>query len=303
MKNLIILITFVCFFASCEKSLTVTEPDWDIQVSNARSVNGNTYVFKLGDSCKYTISGNAHNVITYPGTAGFTYANKDRTSAVGEPGLTFTSFAQFGTQTNTLKLLASNSLSALDSASVVNASWTDITSRAVLSAGTDNTASGKISLSDLYVAGKPLYIALKYNGTTGSTQKTWTFKNLTVSNLLPDGTSVTVSTLSDISWTVYGNVRTPANGSWIATASQIQVVGGGATAPTNESWAISKPLDLRKVAPDVSIPIKSLTSAALKTYAFQYPAVGKYKAIFIASNNTLNDSKQVMKEIDIEIVP
>jgi hypothetical protein len=303
MKNLILLALFVCLFASCEKSLLVEEPNWDIQLSNARSKNGNTLVFKLGDTCKYTVSGNADNIITYPGTAGFAYANINRTSATGEPSLQFTSFAQFGLQTNTLKLLASNSLTALDSSSVVNASWTDITSRAVLSTGTDNTASGKILLSDLYVAGKPLYIALKYNGVTGSTQKTWTFKNFAINNLLPDGSTINVSNLADISWTVYGNVRTPASGSWIASATQIQVVGGAATAPTNESWAISKPLDLTKVAPDVSIPIKNLTSAPLKTYTFQYTAIGKYKATFIASNTTLNDNKQVMKEFEIEIIP
>lgn len=303
MKNFIILILFVCLFASCEKSLMVEEPNWDIQLSNARSKNGNTFVFKLGDTCKYTTTGNANTIITYPGTAGFTYANKNRTSAAGEPSLQFTSYAQFGVQTNTLKLLASNNLSALDSASVVNANWTDITNRAILSTGADNTASGKIVLSDLYVAGKPLYLALKYNGVTGSTQKTWTFKNFAVNNLLPDGSTVNVTSLSDISWTVYGNVRTPASGSWIATATQIQVIGGGATAPTNESWAISKPLDLTKVAPDVSIPIKNLTSSPLKTYTFQYPAVGKYKVVFIASNNSLKNNKEVTKEFDIEIIP
>jgi hypothetical protein len=303
MKNLIILTLLACLFASCEKSLVVEEPDWNIQLSNARSKNGNAFVFKLGDTCKYTVSGNANNVITYPGTAGFAYANINRTSAVGEPSLQFTSFSQFGVQANTLKLLASNSLTALDSISVVNGNWTDITSRAILSTGTDNTASGKINLSDLYVADKPLYLALKYNGVTGFTQKTWTFKNFTISNLLPDGSTITVSNLSDIAWTVYGNVRTPASGRWIATATQIQVVGGGATAPTNETWAISKPLDLTKVAPDVSIPIKNLTSAPLKNYTFQYMAVGKYKATFIASNTTLNDNKQVTKEFDIEIIP
>ena len=76
----------------------------------------------------------------------------------------FTSSVQVGTQTNQLSILASTDFngdySSLDK--VKAAIWTDITNRFVLGTNATFKATGAIDISDLTVAGKPIYIAYKY---------------------------------------------------------------------------------------------------------------------------------------------
>ncbi|MFT3822286.1 MAG: DUF5017 domain-containing protein [Chitinophagaceae bacterium] len=292
MKSIYSLLGAACLVSACSKKLTVDAPDL--------TVTPQSITIKLGDTAKFMFAGSAGNITFYSGEAGYKYVNKDRTSATGIPKLSFTSYAQYGTQTNTLKLLAVSGLTTLDSTSVVNAAWTDITSRATLSTGTDNTASGNIDLSDIAVSGKSMCIAYKYNGTTGSTQKTWTIKNFTVTNTLTDGAVATISGLSDAAWTAYKIKGTAA---WAITSTQFQIVGGAATATTNESWVVSKPLDLTKIAPDIGVAIKSVGTASMKEYDYLYTKAGTYTATFVIFNNTIDDQKTSIQEFTITVTP
>ena len=297
----IIMIAFV--FASCSKSLSVDTPELNVSLTNARSTVADTLVYKLGDTCKFALSGYVGNIAFYPGTVGFEYKNRERVTAEGTPRLQFTSYLQWGSQVNTLKILATSNLDKVDSATVVNAAWTDITSRATLSTGTDNTPSGIINLADVAVAGKPLYIAFKYTGTTGSVQHTWTFKNLTITNLLPTGNAITVADLNTVAFTSYGNVWSPASSKWLATTAQLQIVGGAATAPDNTSWAVSKALKLNEIAPDISISLKSIGTANITSYNYKYATVGTYTASILAFNNSADESSAILKEFFIKIIP
>ena len=298
MKYLLYFLISMAILSSCNKKLEVDTPALNISLDPSRLV-ADTFTYKLGDTTLFTFTGYADNIAWYPGIPGFSYDNKDRTQGpFGVANMQFTSYRQYGAQNNTLKILATTTLAGLDSASVVNGAWTDITSRATLSTGTDNTASGVINLSDITVQGKPLYIAFRYNGVTGSTQRTWTFKNWFIRSVTPEGTIV-VTDLTSAGWTVYG----VAGRKWTTSTTQIQIAGGDGAAPTNEGWIVTKPLDITSVPPDVSIPIKATGSGAMSSYAYKYAAAGTYKAVFKISNNTIKEEKTILKEFWIKIIP
>jgi hypothetical protein len=301
----IVLLPIVTLAAvSCTKKLSVDMPSLSISLDPARQV-ADTFVYKLGDTTNFIFTGSAGNIAFYPGDAGRAYDNRNRALALGAATLSFSSKAEFGTQTNTLQLLATNKLKTLDSTTIVNAGWTDITGRAALASSATVVNSGNVNLTDL-VSGEndSLFIAFKYTGVTGSTQRTWTITNFTVNNVLPDVTYNTASLAADASyWTRYGNVWNPANGRWTATTAQLQVVGGGATSPNNTSWIISKALYLGRVSPDISIGLKSINNPDLTVYPFKYAAAGTYKASFVVFNNTVKEQETVVKQFYIKVTP
>lgn len=300
-----ICVLTVLFFAACKKDLTTDAPTAGINIINARSSIGDTLVFKLGDTCKFALDGYADNIAFWGGTVGNKYEYRNRAMVQGIPTLSFTSTAQFGAQTNTLQVLATNKLPSRDSATVVNAAWTNITARTPLATSATAVNTGNVNLADL-VSGvnDSLFIAFKYSGLTGSTQRTWTITNYTVNNVLSDYSFNLGSLASDNAyWTRYGNVWTPANARWVPTTTALTIVGGAAIAPTNTSWIVSKALYVGRVSPDISTAtVKNITASATTAYAYKYAAVGKYKATFVAYNVNPNESKSTLKEFNIKVI-
>lgn len=290
-------------WAGCSKKVGVATPTLDINVTNGKMVN-DTITFKLGDTVKFAFSGYGGNISVYTGDTGHNYAYKNRTSATGAPQLSFNSLEQYGTQTNTLQVLATDNLAVLDSAHVVTANWTNITGRATLSTGSATaTPSGTIDLSDLVKGpADSLFIAFKYTGTTGGTQRTWTITNYTVNTVLPDGIQA-ISTLAgdNAYWTKIKIA--PSTASWVSTTAQLQVVGGTAAAPNNTSWIVSKPLYVGRVAPDVAVGLKNIGNANLAGYNYKYAAAGKYIATFVIFNNSVDAQQTTVKQFNIKVTP
>jgi hypothetical protein len=76
--------------------------------------------------------------------------------------------------------------------------------------------------------------------------------------------------------------------------------------PLSEHWAVSKPINSDNVdlGLDKSTAIKvSITSPNLKEFRYTYAKAGTYNAVFVASNNSVDDVKQVVKTIALTITP
>lgn len=290
---------------SCTNRLEVNVPTIKITLDPTLMVS-DTFVYKLGDTTSFMLSGAAGNLAFYPGIPGFDYDNRNASMLLpsAKPHLSFSSTLQWGTQQNTLKVLATDKLPSLDSAAVVNADWTDVTGKATLATNATAVSSGNIDLSDIVNGpADSLFIAFRYQGETGSTQRTWTISNYTVDNVIPEGTFNLSNLSTDASfWTKYGNVWVPASGRWIATTSQLQVIGGGATSPSNIAWIVSKPLYVGRGAPNISIPVKNINDPNLSGYNYVYTTPGIYKAVWVAFNNTIQDQKEVIKTFYIKVV-
>ena len=282
--------------AACNKT-TVSAPDF--------SVTAEATTIALSDTAKFAFTGNPGYITFYSGEPGHRYEYRDRTTADGKPLLQFTSYMQTGAQTNTLQLEMSTDFSgSYDSASIYNAHWTDITSRAILSTGTDNTKSGVLDLSDFLNGGKGVYFAFKFTGAAGSAQRTWTIKNFALNNVLTADSSVyPVLSLPmiDSAWKAV-NLKNPAV-VWSFNTTQLQVKGTTTTSSlATENWLISKALFMNRVTEDIGVQLKNMTTR-LSAYTYNYTTPGTYTATFAVSNTTKYDSKSDAKSVSMTVTP
>lgn len=301
-KSFLILLSF--FAVACSKKLEIDTPDFNVALDPAKLV-ADTFTYRLGDSTRFTFSGSAGNVAFYSGEPGKRYDGRTAAYKLGKITLSFSSKSEYGTQKNTLQVLATNKLAGLDSASVTGATWTNISDRGALATSATVVPFGTADLTDLLTnENDSLFIAFKYSGVTGSTQRTWTITNFTVNNVLPEKSVLLSSIATDVAyWTRYGNVWSPANGRWTPSATDLKVTGGNETAATNTSWIITKPLYAGRVPGDVSIGIKSINEPDKETYVYVYPSPGVYKATFLAFNHTLDEEKTIIRELIIKVTP
>ncbi len=168
--------------------------------------------------------------------------------ADGVPKFQFTSTVTTGTQANTLSLLVSSDFNgSYDSASIYQATWTDITDRAKLASSSTSVSSGDIDLTQFINNDHPVYIAFKYTGYASSAQKNWTLRNLVLDNVLPDSTSHNLLDISESTAAFKSVLMKNTAVKWTVSTSQLNFKGGTTTAsPEAEGWVISKPLNPKK---------------------------------------------------------
>ena len=302
MKHLSIALLAILSLAACTKN-EISTPEFNMSFSDK--------AYKEGDTVLFNLEGNAENLVFYPGTPGFNYENRDRIQAEGVPTLNFTSTLNYVGETNTLKLLASTDFSGkYTKAGVEAASWTDITSRALLATSATARASGNINLSDFLTTDhKPVYLAFQYLGYKHATlnQPKWAFTVFTLNNVLTGGTSVPISLATELGWAQvdFKNETTQ----WALPVTGLVSIDGTTvgTAPKtnddNDDWVITKALNLRKVNPDISVPLKNLGGAKVNTFSFIYTKAGTYKGVFIGFNSISGQKKEVKREFTITINP
>lgn len=316
----------VLLMTSCEKSLPeVDTPDFDVTTKST--------VYKVGDKVTFDITGEAHIVSFYSGEPLKEFAYKDgrivdATNAGAK--LSFTSAVVGGSQgtlsTTTppqLKVMASTNFSGnYDISSVQAATWTDITSRFSYSISpTVFATSTVVDISDLLdvATGKPIYIAYKYITEPQATKgiaRNWQIQSFLVQSKkdIGIGTSInpTITDQGSAAFRIISNPLSPASRSSI-TSTRISLLANVYDAvneplidPSSENWAISKPINSNVIdlGPDRSLALKDhAKSTALTQHTHTYTQAGTYKAVFVASNANISESKEVVKEIVITVAP
>ena len=287
----IIIPILVCI--SCTKEQLIDTPDLEV------TVDKNTYAVNAPVTFNFT--GNADIISFYSGVPGNEYKHRDRFRVDGKAQMQFTSFYQASTQPNTLRLLVSTDFSGIyDAENVLKATWIDITSRATLSTGTDNTPSGVIDLSDLQTPDVTVYIAFKYTSVKASAQPTWTIKNISVDNKLTDGSSVSIANTANLTWGAVNFLNSTKI--WTYNTTQLQFVTSAAGIDDNEDWLISKPLQLDRVQRSFGINVKGNPTTKQTSYVFPgYAAAGTYTVTFEAINANMWDKKTTVKEFTITV--
>lgn len=297
------------FLFSCEKRI-IESPQFDVQTDSTSYKKGNAVIFNF--------KGNAHNIVFWSGEKGRNYAYKDRTVEQGVlQTVQFTSLAGAGTQNSNLAVMVSSDFNGTyDTTNIVKATWTDITSRAVLSSNATSGAgtsisSGAVDITDLGSAdNKPVYFAFRYLSPSNTLKpRQWTISAFTVVNKLADGTANTVvANLANAGFQGI-NVQNPAY-QWAFTPTVLNptsmtIIPGGIGAPVNDDWAISVPIKLNTVSlVDYGLPVISITTLSPPTsYSYLFAVAGTYKVTFYAFNEDLNDTKDIVKELTITIRP
>ncbi|TKB96895.1 DUF5017 domain-containing protein [Pedobacter cryophilus] len=288
--NLIALLFCVALFG-CEK----------YQLDNLQfDVTAPKTTLKVGEEVTFNFTGNPDNITFFSGEIGKQYEFKDRKSGNGKVELQFTSYLQ-NNKPNTLKFLASTNFTGIsDSASIVNATWVDITNRVTLSSGLDNTASGVVDLTDFRDLNKKVYFAFRYTDNTSTTaQATWTLRDFVVKNTV-NNRVFEIMNLADAAWGRYSMIN--KTNIWTVSATGLRFTGGGANSPNNDAWVIARPADLSFVSKDLGEAIKDINQRLLpQKCIFNTP--GTYKVSFLASKGNLETFKSVLKEITIRVEP
>ena len=290
----LLFISILAFFFACKKGVDVSDPDFDVTTEKTTYEVKDTIVFKF--------TGSAGIITFYSGEPGKEYQFRERFEVNGKPQMQFTSYSQFGPQNNTLQLMVSSDFkNVFDVESLSQATWTDITNRAVLSTGTDNKPSGVIDLSDFAKKDSAIFIAFKYTAKKlAVSQPTWTIKNLLIETKLEDGSLVSIAKSADISWGALNVLN--ASKAWTYNTTQAQMSGGPIDTDDNEDWLISKPLSLNRVQRSLGVNVKNNPTALQTNYIFSgYPAPGIYTVTFEAINANRWDSRKIVKEITITV--
>lgn len=298
-KKVIAFIGAVFLLAACNKVKIAPVSEFDVSV--------NKTTCKVGDSVVFSFTGDPNNINFYSGEPTHIYAYRNRyAGASAVNNLTFTSNCTATGQTGNLSVLISTNFSGItDSTNIRNASWTDITSRAVLSANTTNTPSGTINLSDFQTAADSLFVAYRYTSTpstSASRARAWTVGSFVFTNVFPDGTSFTHNTVSTDAR--YGGFQAAT----LNYDSAKWAVGGSLTFPQgtigqtkgDEDWAVSKSFKLFKMAPDVSVNIKTITQF-VSNYVYKYTKAGVYTVVFVASNIDTNGSDSTTRTLTLTV--
>ena len=101
----------------------------------------------------------------------------------------------------------------------------------------------------------------------------------------------------------------PNSPDYVASAKYVPFVPFDPTSPYNdplsEHWAITKPITIDKIdlGPDLATGVKGIRNPIIKEYRYTYNKPGTYTAVFVASNNSIDDVKQVVQEITFTITP
>lgn len=292
----------IAMLSACNKSY-LEDPDF--------TVNTNNLIYKVGDSVKFMLKGDASYISFFSGELGKEYTKKEvyTNDKNGNAILSFNSNVQFGTTTiNNLSVLVSNNFNGTyDTTNVKNATWTDITNQASLGTSATNVASGAISLTPYQAEGKPIYIAFKYLANSAATlkQRQWTvgaFNLLTThadGEVYPNATSFTDG--------VFKNVEFNGDSArWVINTTSVVHTGLNAGYPADNDWVISKGFDLRAAVGDAAgvAIVKNITTGFVpRSYSYIYKTPGTYKATFIARNASIKGAKDKIIEINITITP
>lgn len=283
--------------SSCKKEQAIDTPDFDVTIEKT--------TYAVGEPVTFKFTGTADVVTFFSGEPGAEYQYKDRTTVDGKPQLQFATYLQAGasTQTNTLSLLVSRDFNGIyDIDNLQQATWTDITSRATLSTGADNTPSGVIDLTDQLSENVPVYLAFRYQAQkdAAAAQPKWTIKDIAIDNVAEDGTIIPIAAQANLNW---GSINVlNASNLWSYNATALTFTGGGVNAEANEDWVISQPIQLNRAPRAFGKSIKPSATTRLITYTFDgYAAPGTYIASFEALNANRWDVKTTLKQFTITV--
>ena len=298
-------------FISCQKNLVVDSPDnFDVTTDSV--------AYKIGTSIRFAFQGGeAHDISFYSGDVlkDFDYKDGRVVDITGSTAvLAFSTAVNLGTQANQLSILVSTDFKGDYSSitAVKAATWADVTARFKYGT-TTSFLSTSADISDLFVAGKPLYLAFKYltkPQAVNGIARQWSIQSLTLTSgkKLNNTVALTLTDEPGAGFQLVDQNATTTPALSMITTTKITLQGNNYTPtndPASENWAISTGINIDKVnlGPDWSTALKGITSAALKEYRYVYSTPGTYKAVFVASNNSVVESKQVIKTVNLTINP
>jgi hypothetical protein len=291
-------------------------------------VKADSLTYHVGDSVIFHLDGNPDIVSFYSGESGnaYEYANQDRIiEAMASVSFQTQNRSQSYTgtdagskfcQDNQLKVKISTDFNGqYDSLSIKSATWSDLTPNFNLGTLACNStssyvAAGTVNLTQYLQDEKPFYFAFQYinlpNQDSGNCN-IWRFSNFNLVAASDAGTA-TIATQSTALWTpVFMGSNWDHTRGYSSTSTIVTMRADPAYRTiTQELWCISGAMKMDKeinVGNDKAIAIKSLSEVPLKSYSHVYTKAGTYTVTFVAVNVNIKDRKEVVKQVQINVVP
>ncbi len=320
-STLILIVAGILPCVSCEdNNPDVPQLSVAVDTENATGIDeSGVPVFKKGSSVKFTFEGQADMITFYSGEPGMMYQHKDRTKLQGFP------FMQFNTQMENgnmppgfLSVLLSSDFAGFtkdkenDARNISDATWTDVTEQCNIPLTQTTQLSPRIDLSAY--AGKPLYVAFRYNRPANTDFPRYQIKNFRIQNEA-DGTAYEIMTTRNAGWTAF-DFNAPANtdpyastGGGTATriwdlrnaTSDDRISIGYNSQINNNDWAITAAIDLTSVSPDLGQGIKAYNDDRLKEFNYIFNTVGTFTVSFLTTNSRYSETETSLKEVTIRI--
>ncbi|MCS3801651.1 DUF5017 domain-containing protein [Niastella sp. OAS944] len=278
---------------SCSKRDRVDAPAFDVFTSST--------TYKAGDTINFEFTGDPQNIVFWSGMPGSVYEYKDRLFTTGNKLLIkFNTYQQFGIRNNLSVLVSNDFNGTYDTTNVKKATWTDITSRATLSSGADQTQSGTLDMSEFTNGNKSVTLAFRYITTAIQSQNRWVVRTFNADNQAADGSVTSMATMATAGWKAV-DFKNPA-AVWSITSAQL-LLQGSATA-LDDDWVLTKSFNPTAVSPDKGVAIKNITVNLNKYVAAGvYTKPGTYKAVFEATNGSYENIERTLREITLTILP
>lgn len=321
MRNIIcLLLTGTVLLTSCSKEIKLTPgiDEFDIKTEKA--------TYKVGEEVKFNIEGNPDIITFYSGEVFSQYEyRKGRIISAEKPSLSFTSARTSGTrQPDQLRVYVLTDYSgATDFASLQSAEKYNITDKLTLAVNITFTPSGTIDLEEAIKSaggeikpGKPFYIAFQYIARPQAQFGNWQTWNIQAFSLVAQSITGAIP-LSNMANSGFKFIEekpesAPSTSSLTYNASNALtrvVLNAPATTVDPallpvEVWAVSKEFKLDETdnGPDRPLSIKGNVDPRLTEYNYYYEKPGVYKVYFVATNASVSESRQVVREIEITIV-
>lgn len=256
-----------------------------------------------GTPLMLSFTGTADSIFFYSGKEGHKYEYRNRSENEDiEITLSFTSTIRYGYQENTIQLLLSTDFIGDDfSPEAVNAAtWQDITHLSTwATTWPDKTPSGSIDLTPFHVTGKPIFIAFRFLGQGGTTQRDWGIENYYIRESSPTaGVDNELINVVTADWTSVAMLNPDPARNWrMRNPTELHISGGNASFPDQDAWAISKPIYVSRVSPDRPEVIKTKHQLMFKNYRFVYDEPGAYKPTVVGKSG----QEEFVSELDVVV--
>jgi hypothetical protein len=319
MKKIILLLSILLFLFSCVTE-QVQFPEFDMTVDSL--------TYRVGDVVKFKLKGNPDIISFYSGETGnsYLYSNQDRiVQAIAKVSFQSQNRSQSYSasdagsdfcQENQFRVMISTDFNGqYDETSVKNANWSDITDLFTIGPASCISTSSYIpagvgELNDYIGNEESFYIAFKYinqpNAENGNCN-IWRFSSFEL-NAVSDNGSIPIATQVSASWSpvFMGPDWNPTRG-FSTSATNVTMRADPAYRDIyQELWCISKAFSFEKeinVGTDKAIGIKTLSDVPLESYSYVFNKEGTYTITFLAVNTSIYGRKEIVKQVEINVMP
>ena len=304
----------ILFLTACDNGLKSGDIEFSVSTSSTTVCPGDSVIFNFDGNPDYIVYWSGEPLSDYE-------YRKGRSIDAGlQYNLTFSSKIMKGVQHGQISILVSNDFNGNydDYENIIRTSWTDITSKLKWASNADVVSSGKLSLNDYLLEDKSLYIAFRYKTLPQAeygVASNWVVSDFKVTNVTDKAGEVVLYDLTKAGFRVVDPfMRTDASGNCTVSSSQLSFMGPFGTEDStgqlvyplgdSEQWIISAPLRSVETidhGPDRPKAIKGFTQKRISTFTYAYNEPGIYKAVFVASRQTIEDKSEVVRTLEITV--